>query len=166
MIERGPGGFQVDISGETLNRTNLESLRPNDKVNLERALRLSDRLGGHLVTGHVDGQGYVGEAIRTSGSEVMTIRVPREISSYLVEKGSVAVEGVSLTVSALREDEFEVTIIPYTAHNTTLGGKKIGDSVNVEVDIVGKYVKKFLKKGEGEEGGIDADFLSEHGFLP
>jgi len=162
VIEGGDGDFQVEVSPETLQRTNLGSLRPNGKVNLERALRLSDRLGGHLVTGHVDGKGYVGEVIRRSGSMVMTIRVSPEASCYLVEKGSVAVEGVSLTIMGTRGDEFHVTIIPYTALNTTLGEKRVGDWVNVEVDIVGKYVKRFLEKGEG----IDMGFLAEHGFLP
>ncbi|UCC66765.1 MAG: riboflavin synthase [Deltaproteobacteria bacterium] len=165
LIEKGDGDFQVEISPETLKRTNLGSLRPNDKVNLERALRLSDRLGGHLVTGHVDGKGYIGEVTKTSGSMVITTRVPREISWYLVEKGSIAVEGVSLTISGLRGDEFQVAIIPYTAQSTTLGEKKVGDWVNVEVDIVGKYVKRLLKRGEDEGGEIDMEFLAKHGFL-
>jgi riboflavin synthase len=162
VIERRDRNFQVDISSETLERTTLGSLKPNERVNLERAVRLSDRLGGHLVTGHIDGKGYLAEFTRTSGSMVMSIRVPREISHYLVEKGSVAVEGVSLTISGLRGEEFQVSIVPYTAQNTTFGEKRVGDWVNVEVDIIGKYVRRFLEKGEG----IDTDFLIEHGFLP
>jgi len=166
VVNRVEGDFQVEISAETLGRTNLGSLNPNDKVNLERALRLSDRLGGHLVTGHVDGKGYISELINKGGSKVMAIKVPQEISSYLVEKGSVAVEGVSLTISGIRADEFEVTIIPYTAHNTTLGEKRVRDLVNIEVDIIGKYVKRFLEKAQDRQGRIDMDFLAEHGFLP
>jgi len=166
VVNRVEGDFQVEISAETLGRTNLGSLNPNDKVNLERALRLSDRLGGHLVTGHVDGKGYISELINKGGSKVMAIKVPQEISSYLVEKGSVAVEGVSLTISGIRADEFEVTIIPYTAHNTTLGEKRVGDLVNIEVDIIGKYVKRFLERAQDRQGRIDMDFLAEHGFLP
>ena len=160
------GNFQAEISPETLHRTNVGSLRPSDTVNLERALKISDRLGGHLVTGHVDVTGSVAEFIRDAGSFVMTIRVPRDIVHYLVEKGSVTVEGVSLTVSGMRGDEFTVAIIPYTAENTTLGKKKIGDVVNIEVDIIGKYVKRFLEGGNGRANGIDEAFLVEHGFTP
>jgi riboflavin synthase len=160
------GGFQVEISPETLQRTTIGSLRPSDEVNLERALKISDRLGGHLVTGHVDATGTVAEVTRGAASLVMNIRVPRDIALYLVEKGSVTVEGVSLTVSGVRGDEFTVAIIPYTAENTTLGKKKIGDGVNIEVDIIGKYVKRFLEGGNGKAGGIDEAFLAEHGFTP
>ncbi|OGP53652.1 MAG: riboflavin synthase subunit alpha [Deltaproteobacteria bacterium RBG_13_52_11] len=155
------GGFEADCSPETFQRTNLGSLRPHDEVNLERALKVSDRLGGHLVTGHVDGTGYINEVTRGSGSMTMAIRVPQEFVSYLVEKGSVAVEGVSLTVSKSRGDEFQVVLIPYTAGNTTLGQKRVGDRVNIEVDIIGKYVKRFVQQGAS---GIDEGFLAEHGF--
>ena len=153
--------FRTEVSQETLTRTNLGLLKPTDAVNLERAIRLGDRLGGHLVTGHVDGQGSVAEMVRAAGSLVMTISVSPEIYSQLVEKGSVAVEGVSLTVNEVRGNQFVVNIVPYTAENTTLARKRIGDRVNIEVDIIGKYVKRFLGKGEG----IDAQFLVEHGFL-
>jgi riboflavin synthase len=163
---RWEGGFQAEISPETIQRTNMGSLRPSDEVNLERALKISDRLGGHLVTGHVDATGSVAEITRGAGSLDMTIRVPRVIILYLVEKGSVTVEGVSLTVSGVRGDEFTVAIIPYTAENTTLGKKKIGDGVNIEVDIIGKYVKRFLEGGNGRASGIDEAFLAEHGFTP
>jgi riboflavin synthase len=156
-----PGAFQADVSSETHERTNLGSLRPNNEVNLERALKMSDRLGGHLVTGHVDATGYVGEVTRGTGSITMIIRVPHELSPYIVEKGSVAVEGVSLTVSRLAGDEFQVAVIPYTVQNTTLGRKRVGDRVNIEVDIIGKYVKRLLQQGGA---GIDKGFLSEHGF--
>jgi riboflavin synthase len=160
------GGFQVEISPETLQRTTMGSLRPSDEVNLERALKMSDRLGGHLVTGHVDATGSVVEVARGAGSFVMTIRVPRDVAPYLVEKGSVAVEGVSLTVSGVRGDEFAVAIIPYTVDHTTLGKKRIGDGVNIEVDIIGKYVKRFLEGGNGKASGIDEAFLAEHGYTP
>jgi riboflavin synthase len=156
--------MEAEISPETLRRTNLGSLRPSDEVNLERALKISDRLGGHLVTGHVDATGSVAEVTRGSGSLTLTIRVPQEISSYLVQKGSVTVEGVSLTVSGMHGDEFAVALIPYTAENTTLGKKRIGDEVNIEADIIGKYVKRFLEGPKGNGGGIDEGFLAEHGF--
>ena len=160
------GSFQAEISPETLKRTTLGSLKPSVEVNLERALKISDRLGGHLVTGHVDVTGSVAEVTKGAGSLVMTIRVPQEITPYLVEKGSVTVEGVSLTVSGVHGDTFTVAIIPYTAENTTLGKQKIGDGVNIEVDILGKYVKRFLEGGNGRANGIDEAFLAEHGFTP
>jgi len=157
------GGFQADCSPETQERTTLGSLKPHDEVNLERALKMSGRLGGHLVTGHVDATGYVGEVTKGSGSLTMTIRLPHELSSYIVEKGSVAVEGVSLTTSRIAGDEFQVAVIPYTAQNTTLGKRRVGDRVNIEVDLIGKYVKRFIQQGGA---GIDKGFLAEHGFDP
>ena len=157
------GGFEADCSSETQERTTLGSLKPHDEVNLERALKMSGRLGGHLVTGHVDATGYVGEVTKGSGSLTMTIRLPHELSSYIVEKGSVAVEGVSLTTSRIAGDEFQVAVIPYTAQNTTLGKRRVGDRVNIEVDLIGKYVKRFIQQGGA---GIDKGFLAEHGFDP
>ena len=156
-----PGGFQADCSSETQERTTLGSLTPHDEINLERALKMSDRLGGHLVTGHVDGTGYVTEVTRGAGSLTMTIRVPHELASYIVEKGSVAVDGVSLTTSRIAGDEFQVVVIPYTAQNTTLGRKRAGDRANIEVDLIGKYIKRFMQQGGA---GIDKGFLAEHGF--
>jgi len=158
------GGFQADVSPETLKRTNLGFLRPSDEVNLERALKINGRLGGHLVTGHVDGIGYISDVTRGAGSMSMTIRVPQELVAYLVEKGSVAVDGVSLTVSKGQGDEFQVAVIPYTAGSTTLGRKRVGDRVNIEVDIIGKYVKRFMKQGAGGQGGLDEGLLTELGF--
>ena len=160
------GGFEVEVSPETLQRANVGSLRPANEVNLERALKINDRLGGHLVTGHVDATGSVAEVVRGMGSLDMTIRVPRDITPYLVEKGSVTVEGVSLTVSGVRGNEFSAAVIPFTAENTTLGKKQIGDEVNIEVDIIGKYVKRFLEGGNGSTRGIDEAFLADHGFTP
>ena len=160
----GEDVFQADCTPETLERTTVGSLRPRDEVNLERALKMSDRLGGHLVTGHVDAPGSIVEVTRGAGSLEATIRVPRELAPYLVEKGSVAVDGISLTVSGLRGDTFAVAVIPYTAQNTTLGKKQVGDRVNIEADIIGKYVKRFLEKTQGGTGGIDEAFLAEHGF--
>ena len=160
------GVFQVDVSPETLQRTTVGSLRPTDEVNLERAVKMSDRLGGHLVTGHVDGTGSISKVTRVSETLTMTIRIPREIVPYLVEKGSVAMEGVSLTVSSIQGDEFQVAVIPYTTENTTLGRKRAGDRVNIEVDVIGKYVKRFVDGGARGTGGIDEGFLAEHGFTP
>jgi riboflavin synthase len=154
-------GIQVDCSAETLERTNLGLLRPHDEVNLERSLKISDRLGGHLMTGHVDATGSVTEVTRGAGSMTVTIRVPHELASYIVEKGSVAVDGVSLTTMRIAGDEFQVVLIPYTSQNTTLGRKRVGDRVNIEVDLIGKYVRRFMQRGGA---GIDKGFLAEHGF--
>jgi riboflavin synthase len=154
-------GFQTDCSPETQERTTLGALKPQDEVNLEQALRVSDRLGGHLVTGHVDGTGDVSGVTKAAGSLIIAIRVHRELASYIVEKGSVAVDGVSLTTNRIAGDEFQVQIIPYTAQHTTLGKKRAGDRVNIEVDLIGKYIKRFMQLGKA---GIDKGFLAEHGF--
>jgi riboflavin synthase len=137
-----------DISDETLKSTNLGELKVRDRVNLEPALRLSDRLGGHFVTGHIDGVGRMRS--KSLEGEVYKIVIETEpwIAEYLVEKGSVAVDGISLTVVDLLRDGFSLVIIPHTAKLTTLGLKSAGDRVNVEVDILGKYVSKYLKKGK------------------
>ena len=154
--------FAADVSAETLNRTNLGSLRPGDQVNLERALRLSDRLGGHLVTGHVDGAGRVREGLREGDSYRFTFEVSEDLSRTLVGKGSVAVDGISLTVSKLERSFFEVYVIPYTLETTTLKWRKPGDRVNIETDIIGKYVEKFLST---EREGLTVDTLVKSGFL-
>ena len=161
VIEVGDRRFQAEISVETLRRTSLGRLRPGEAVNLECALRLGDRMGGHLVTGHVDGRGQVTEMSKTAGSLAMWVNVSPDLASDLVERGSVAIDGVSLTISALERERFGVTIIPYTAQRTTLAMKQIGDIVNIELDIIGKYVKRFA----GDPKGIDREFLGEHGFI-
>lgn len=137
-----------DISDETLKSTNLGELKVRDRVNLEPALRLNDRLGGHFVTGHIDGAGRMRS--KSLEGEVYKIVIETEpwIAEYLVEKGSVAVDGISLTVVDVMRDGFSLVIIPHTAKLTTLGFKGAGDRVNVEVDILGKYVSKYLKKGK------------------
>ena len=156
-----PSGFEADCSPETQERTTLGSLKHHAEVNLERALKMSDRLGGHLVTGHVDGTGYVTEVTQGAGSLTIVIRIPHELAPYIVEKGSVAVDGVSLTIGRIIGDEFQVAVIPYTAQNTTLGRRRAGDRVNIEVDLIGKYVRRFMQQGGT---GIDKGFLAEHGF--
>jgi riboflavin synthase len=150
-----------DLSDETLKSTDLGELKARDRVNLEPALRLEDRLGGHFVTGHIDGVGRI--RTKTLEGEVYKIVIETEpwIAEYLVEKGSVAVDGISLTVVDVLRDGFSLVIIPHTAKLTTIGFKGPGDRVNVEVDILGKYVSKFLKKGK------DANLmqtLKEQGF--
>jgi len=162
VTEIEEGRVLVEVSRETMLCSTLGDLKVGDRVNLERALEVGGRFGGHFVTGHVDGTGEVLEVRRGPETMKLRIRAPEGVVRYLVEKGSVAVDGVSLTVNAVRGDEFEVMIIPYTAQRTTLSHLKGGDRVNLEADILAKYVEKFL----GRPGGrIDEAFLAEHGFL-
>ena len=137
--------FTADVSGETVNRTNIGKLRVGEKVNLERPMKLSDRLGGHLVSGHIDGIGVIRGVERRGGMSIFTIEVPAEFKKYLIIKGSVAIDGISLTVNEVKGNRFTVTIIPHTAEMTTLGFKKAGDIVNLEADMIGKYVEAFTK---------------------
>jgi len=159
--------FTVDVSEETVTRSTLGQRRPGDEVNLERALRLGDRLSGHLVSGHADGTGRVAARQRRGESLVVKFEIPPELSRYLIEKGSVAVNGVSLTVNRCEGRQFEVNVVPHTARASTLGNLKVGDRVNVEVDLIGKYVEKFLLQRSGSQstGGVDHEFLTRHGFL-
>jgi riboflavin synthase len=140
----GAGWWEADLSDETLRRTTLGELRPGDDVNLERPVRLQDRLGGHIVQGHVDG---VGEVIRPAPD--LQVRMPRELLRYVVEKGSVAVDGVSLTVVDVLDDGFTVALIPHTCEVTTLGQRRLGDAVNLEVDVTVKYVERLLTWQDG-----------------
>ncbi len=140
VVDLGPGWWAADVVPETLSRTALGVLRPGDPVNLERPLRLSDRLGGHLVQGHVDG---VGEVLAPAPE--LSVRTPESLLPYVAEKGSVAVDGCSLTVAAVDGDRFDVAIVPHTAAITTLGRRRPGDPVNLEVDIVAKYVERLLR---------------------
>ncbi len=155
--------FRADASLETLNATTLDSKSVNDRVNLERAMRADSRLGGHIVMGHVDGIGRI-EAIKKSGDSIAyTIGVPKETARYIVRKGSVSVDGISLTVNEQSDTTFTVNIIPYTASKTTIGLKVPGDKVNIETDILGRYVEKFLTAERGN--GIDLDFLYTYGYI-
>jgi riboflavin synthase len=153
--------FSADVSAETLARTNLKLLKSGDRVNLEKSLRMNSFLGGHLVLGHVDGLGKIQEKINKANSLQFSVEIDTELGRYIVEKGSVAVDGISLTVNRCEKNRFYVNIIPHTARNTTLEFKKVADLVNIETDIIGKYVEKFLNPGKG----IDMNFLAEHGFI-
>lgn len=143
----GPKEFEVEVAAETLRRTKFSSVRVRDAVNLERALRASDRLGGHLVQGHADGTGRVKQKRRREGELVLEIAFPERLCPYVVEKGSVALDGVSLTVASLKGSSLSVSLVPYTLENTTLGALRVGDLVNVEVDLTGKYLEKQGKCG-------------------
>lgn len=164
VVERSGEVIKVDLSPETLEKTTVGSLREGSEVNLERALRLSDRLGGHIVTGHVDGIGSVTERRQETDFLSLRIRVPLSVAKYVVEKGSVAIDGVSLTVNKCTADEIQFTLIPYTLGRTTLLGRRVGDAVNVEADIVGKYVEKVVTQRGRSGERIDLSFLKDHGF--
>lgn len=161
--------FTVDVSQETLSRSTLGQRSAGDEVNLERALRLGDRLGGHLVNGHVDGKARVMARKQRGDSLVFVFEVVAELGRYIIEKGSVAVNGVSLTVNRCDEKSFDVNIVPHTARWTTIGTWRVGDEVNIEVDIIGKYVERFVRTmQEGDSpstGGVDRGFLAKHGFF-
>ena len=148
VVERTEDDLAFDLSEETLRRTSLARLAESDPVNLERPLTLSSRLGGHLVQGHVDGVGEVVALERTSVGVTLVVTPPVGLVRYLVEKGSIAVDGVSLTVAAIQEGAFSVALIPHTLNATTLGSTRIGDPVNLEVDVIAKYVEALLRRGE------------------
>ena len=147
---------------ETFSLTTLGGLKAGDGVNLELSLKASARLGGQLLQGHVDGTGKVSRVEKQSGQVLATIRANEEIMSLVVLKGSVAVDGVSLTTTSVTKGDFTVALIPYTLEKTTLGGLKVGRAVNIETDVIGKYVKNFLTRGGA--GSITEGFLREHGF--
>jgi len=162
--------FSADVSPETLSRTKLGVLGPGDYVNLERALRLSDRLGGHLVSGHVDCLATVVSRKELGNFTLFSFSLPRVQDRYIIEKGSISIDGVSLTVNSCSSGLFSVSIIPLTLKETTLGALKVGNKVNIEVDVIGKYVAKLLSPGvqaaEAAAGqGINPGFLAKHGFL-
>lgn len=162
----GEGVFTADVSPETLQCTTLGRLARGARVNLERALRLSDRLGGHLVSGHVDGQGQILERRQDGNAWRFRFQVEPAISAFLVPKGSVAVDGISLTVNDVSGDSFSLAIIPLTLAKTTLQDRKVGDQVNLETDLIGKYVARFLQDGSaGKSPGLTMDILAKNGFL-
>ena len=154
--------FSVDIMSETLKRTNLGLLRAGDRVNLERPLTLGGRMGGHLVQGHVDDTGRV-TSIRWQGRAMLIwFEAAPEVMRYIVEKGFVAVDGVSLTIATKDTSSFQVSIVDYTREHTILGSRQVGDLVNLEVDIIAKYVEQL---SQAPQRGITIDFLEEHGFI-
>lgn len=161
--------FAAEVSSETLDVTTFKDFKPGKKVNLERALKLSDRLGGHIVSGHVDSVGELIEIKPDGISKIYTFKAPPEISRYLIYKGSITIDGISLTVSNLRDNDslFSIAVIPHTFENTALLSLKCGDKVNLESDIIGKYIEKLLKNGDNKSTNpskISYEFLSQHGF--
>lgn len=159
-------GFEVDVMAETMRLTNLAKATSGTQVNLERALRLSDRLGGHMVNGHIDGTGKIESMESEENATWITITTDPSITKYIVKKGSVAIDGISLTVVDVKDSWFSVSIIPQTGKETTLLQKKVGDILNIENDISAKYIEKFLLlKNDGDKSEINQKFLFKHGFI-
>ena len=160
--------IKADISPETLKVTTLGTLKAGDPANLERAMRLGDRLGGHLVTGHVDGVGAIRSRVQEADALQIMIEAPRDILRYCVSKGSITVDGISLTINDVTDRGFRVTIIPHTAKVTTLGVKHVGDAVNLETDLIGRYVERLFpgSAGSGQpEIKVDRDYLQKRGLI-
>lgn len=161
----GDSRFTADVSPETLEKTTLGALPRGTRVNLERALRLSDRLGGHLVSGHVDGMARITDRARQGNAWHFAFQLEAELTRLLVAKGSVAIDGISLTVNDVGAERFTVMIIPHTLAQTTLAGRKVGDQVNVETDLIGKYVARLLGGSREPTAGVTFDLLAKSGFL-
>jgi len=162
--------FSVDMAPETVARTTFQKKTPGSRVNLERALRLSDRLDGHLVSGHIDGTGTILSIQKLSNAVILTIGVSDTLAGEMIEKGSVAIEGISLTINKVMDNAFELSVIPHTAQITTIAYLKVGDMVNIETDMLGKYVKRFLQTGaipkaKATSGGLSMELLAKNGFL-
>ncbi len=156
--------FCADVMNETLRRSSLGSLKNGSPVNLERAMSANGRFGGHIVSGHIDGTGNI-SSVKNDGIAIWyTINTIPEIMDYIIEKGSIAIDGISLTVAKVSENDFSVSIIPHTAQQTILSYKKAGDVVNLENDIVGKYIKKFINP-DNKKSNINMNFLAENGFI-
>jgi len=161
VTELDSKSFTVDVMPETLRRTNLGTLRTGDRVNLERPLALGGELGGHLVQGHIDETARIAAMVKEEGAVLVKFEASPEVMRFIVPKGFVAVDGVSLTVTEKDDRSFSVSIVAYTGQHTTLVEKKVGDRVNLEADIIGKYVVEYSKP---QSTGITAEFLQEHGF--
>ncbi|MEH0018890.1 MAG: riboflavin synthase [Desulfobacter sp.] len=171
-VSLGKNAFKVDMAPETVSRTTFKHMKPGTRVNIERALRLSDRIDGHLVSGHIDGTGAIASIQKNSNAVILDVTVPEHLAADMIEKGSVAIEGISLTINACRENGFQVSIIPHTAKITTIGFKEVGDEVNIETDMLGKYVRKILTTGgmsansPGQaKSDISLSLLARNGFL-
>ncbi len=167
VVEVSDCFFKAEVMAETLEKTNLKKVNLNTMVNLERALKVGDRLDGHIVSGHVDCEGIIKSFSKIDIATLIEIKVDNTFINYLVSKGSIAIDGISLTIIDVKEDSFTVSLIPHTKKITTLGIKKINDTVNLEIDMLARYVKKFLNIGNSnnEKENISIDFLSKNGFI-
>lgn len=176
-VSLGSREFKVDMAPETVSRTTFKKMGPGSRVNIERALKLSDRIDGHLVSGHIDGTGTIASIRKMSNAVILDVSVPEAMAADMIEKGSVAIEGISLTINKCWDKGFQVSIIPHTAKITTIGLKQVGDEVNIETDMLGKYVRKILTAGGGSvnspgnaesgqgESDISMSLLARNGFL-
>jgi riboflavin synthase len=166
VVRKGAGTFSFDVSPETVARTSFKELKKGAPVNLERALAVSGRLDGHLVTGHIDCLAVVRERRTISGNTFLSFRMPDNYLKYVAAKGSIAIEGISLTVNTVDDQGFSANIIPHTLKKTTLEGKKVGDPVNIETDILAKYVERLLTRNDaGNNPGISLELLAKSGFM-
>lgn len=165
VVAKGPHSFSADVSPETFSRTTLNALQPESPVNLERALRVGDRLGGHIVTGHVDAVGTVKKVTATQNAVLIEIEVPDAAGRYLIEKGSVAVDGISLTINSVAGNSFQLSIIPHTLEMTTLKQLRPGIRVNIETDIIGKYVERLMNHKPEKQSTLSSELLAKHGFM-
>jgi len=164
VISRDKQSFEIEAVEETLNKTNFSKLKPNDKVNIELPLKLQSRLGGHIVLGHVDCVGTIKNIKEKNGSWIFTITYPKEFSKYLISVGSIAIDGVSLTIARLKTDVFDVSIIPYTMENTIFNYYKIGNIVNLEFDVIGKYVSQLINDSHNNANHLSEIKLRNLGF--
>jgi len=166
VVEFTKDTFTVDAMPETIKRSNLKSLKAGSKVNLERALKLGDRLGGHIVSGHIDGVGIINNMEKDDNAIWVSIKSTSDILKYIIQKGSITIDGISLTVAYVDNEIFKVSIIPLTKEETTLLSKTIGQEVNLECDVVGKYIERFttFNKEQKQKSHIDINFLKENGF--
>lgn len=165
VVEVGKNSFSVEATPETLSRSTLSANLRGLKVNLEKALKVGGRMGGHMVQGHIDGVGKINEVKREMDSLIIEITPPEFLIRYMVDKGSIAVDGISLTVNSIDDNVFTINIIRHSAQNTTLNDRKVGDTVNLEADIISKYVEKFLSRKDVKEEGLTLKKLSEEGFI-
>ena len=165
VVRKGGGTLSFDVSPETIDRTAFRSLKGGSPLNLERAMRLSDRLDGHLVSGHVDCVATVSERRESSGNIVFSFRFPAAFAKYIAAKGSVAIDGISLTVNTVGSDSFSVNVIPHTAAKTTLINRRVGDEVNIETDLVCRYLERLLAGRETKEGGVSLELLAKNGWM-
>lgn len=156
--------FTVDVMQETLSRTSLSNLKDGGKVNLERAMPMNGRFGGHIVTGHIDGTGIITQIQKDSIAVWYTIKTTPSIMKYIIEKGSISIDGISLTVAKVSREDFSVSIIPHTIENTILSSKKVNEVVNLENDCIGKYVERLVFSEDKKASGITRDFLMKYGY--
>ena len=164
VIAMDDDSFSADATPETISRSSLGQMHRGSRVNLERAMAADGRFGGHIVMGHIDGTGKVSRVIKDDNSVLLSIEAAPDLMRYIVEKGSIAIDGISLTVAEVWESGFTVSVIPHTASATTIGWMVAGTTVNLETDIIGKYAEKFLIPGKRSRKGITAEMLSEYGF--